>query len=69
MNRKQATWQLQIVQAVLRRSREQGVDSPELRQRAAELVEWTSEQVDPDVAADEEWLALLQSVRESVEED
>jgi hypothetical protein len=45
------------------------VDSPELRQRAAELVEWTSEQVDPDVAADEEWLGLLQSVRDSVEED
>jgi len=68
MNRKQAIWQLQIVQAVVRRSREQGVDSPELRQRAAELVEWTAEQVDTDVAADQEWLALLRSVRALMEE-
>jgi hypothetical protein len=63
--------QLRIVQAVLHQSRQQGLLNPELRQRAADLVEKTAVEIEPEAASktDADWLALLESVRGSVAED
>jgi hypothetical protein len=67
MNRRQAIWQLLLVRAVIRRSREQGQLEPELRERAKAIVESTATEMATD--GDGEWTELLAAIRAELERD
>jgi hypothetical protein len=69
VNQKKAMLQLRIVAAVLRQARDRGQLGPELRERAAVLVETTVRQVEPAAEHDDEWVALVESVRTLVARD
>ena len=64
MNRRQAIWQLKLVRAVIRRAREGGSLHPEIRRRAAEIVEQTAIEIEPDENG--EWAQLLAAARADV---
>lgn len=60
MDRNRAMLQLALVRAVVRGARQQGSLSPELRQRATEIVADTAIAIQPE--ADEELLELVAAV-------
>ncbi|HET6745278.1 MAG TPA: hypothetical protein VFH90_05430 [Candidatus Limnocylindria bacterium] len=61
MDRKRAKLQLSLVRAVVRGARMRGSLSPELRQRAAEIVEHTAIDIRPE--ADGDLADLLAAVK------
>jgi hypothetical protein len=69
VNQKKAIMQLRIVAAVLRQARDRGQLDAELRERAAALVKRTVRDVEPAAAHDDDWVALLESVRALVTGD
>ena len=69
MERRKALLQLRIVQSVLRREREGGGVSLALRQRAADVVQMATHQVHPAILEDEEWAAVLESIRSLMADD
>ena len=64
MNRRRAIWQLLLVRAVMRRSRQDGPIEPELRERALQIVDQTAFAIEPDVNG--EWAELLAATRDEV---
>jgi hypothetical protein len=61
MNRKQATWQLLLVRAVLRRARELGQVDARLLERSRQIVDDTAARIEQD--ASEELQELLAATR------
>ena len=67
MDRNRARLQLALVRAVVRGARKKGNLSPELMQRAAEIVEHTAIDIRPEV--DEELASLLAAVKAELATD
>jgi hypothetical protein len=64
VDQKRAMLQLALVRAVLQGARRRGTLSPQMRQRASEIVETTAIAIEPET--DAEWARLLAAVRAEV---
>jgi hypothetical protein len=67
VDRNRARLQLALVRAVVRGARKQGNLSPELRLRAAEIVESTAIGIEPET--DDELASLLVEVKQELNSD
>lgn len=67
MDQNRAKLQLALVRAVLQGARKRGTLSPEMRQRATEIVETTAIAVEPET--DGEWAELLAAIRADLAAD
>jgi hypothetical protein len=67
VDRNRAMLQLALVRAVLQGARRRGSLSPEMRERASEIVEMTAIAIEPET--DREWAELLAAVRADLGDD